>query len=197
MEDKINIYKITDRTNNKIYIGQTKRNIYRRFADHASRINSTRKNDMACSLYIAMKNHDVKNFYIELIEEVDQSNADNREQFWIKELDSTNPDKGYNLDKGGHVISDKCREARRLQMLGSKLIGKALETARNNGMKIAKAVCQYNKNNELIAEFPSIIEATRITGMDRRGIQRQLQNPVDPNNSRAWSNTKYIWKYKE
>lgn len=144
-----------------------------------------------------MKNHDVKNFYIELIEEVDQSNADNREQFWIKELDSTNPDKGYNLDKGGHVISDKCREARRLQMLGSKLTGKALETARNNGMKIAKAVCQYNKNNELIAEFPSIIEATRITGIDRRGIQRQLQNPVDPNNSRAWSNTKYIWKYKE
>ena len=32
---------------------------------------------------------------------------------------------------------------------------------------------------------------------DRRSIQRQLQNPVDPNNKRAWNNAKYIWKYKE
>ena len=39
------IYKITDRTNNKIYIGQTKRDIYKRFGDHLSRVNSKRKND--------------------------------------------------------------------------------------------------------------------------------------------------------
>lgn len=41
------------------------------------------------------------------------------------------------------------------------------------------------------------IDASRISGCDRRGIQRQLQNPVDPNNKRAWNNAKYIWKYKE
>lgn len=196
MENKINIYKITDRINGKIYIGQTKRNIYRRFADHTSRINSNRKNDLSCSLYIAMKNHEIKNFYIELIEEVDAIIGDEREQFWIKELDSTNPEIGYNLDKGGHIISDACRQARIKQMLGSKLTGKALETARNNGIKNSKPVCQFDKEGNLINEFPSLIEASRSTGIDRRGIQRQLNNPVDPNNSRAWSNTKYIWKYK-
>lgn len=31
------IYKITDRTNNKVYIGQTKRDIYKRFAEHIYR----------------------------------------------------------------------------------------------------------------------------------------------------------------
>ena len=81
-------------------------------------------------------------------------------------------------------------------MLGSKLTGKALETARNNGIKNSKPVCQFDKEGNLINEFPSLIEASRSTGIDRRGIQRQLNNPVDPNNSRAWSNTKYIWKYK-
>lgn len=64
-------------------------------------------------------------------------------------------------------------------------------------MKVAKPICQYDKEGNLIAEFTSIIEASRSTKIDRRGIQRQLQNPVDPSNSRAWSNTKYIWKYKE
>ena len=32
-----NIYMITDRTNNKVYVGQTKRDIYKRFAEHIYR----------------------------------------------------------------------------------------------------------------------------------------------------------------
>ena len=66
-----------------------------------------------------------------------------------------------------------------------------------NGLKVAKAICQYDKESNLIKEYVSIIEASRVSGCDRRGIQRQLQNPVDPNNKRAWNNTKYIWRYKE
>ena len=64
-------------------------------------------------------------------------------------------------------------------------------------MKTAKSICQYDKEGNLIAEFPSIIEASRSTKSDRRSIQRQLQNLVDPSNGRAWNNAKYIWKYKE
>ena len=80
------IYKITDRTNNKIYIGQTKRDIYKRFGEHLSRVTSSRKNDRACSLYIAMSNHGRENFYVELVEEVEDNVADQREKYWIKEF---------------------------------------------------------------------------------------------------------------
>lgn len=92
------------------------------------------------------------------------------------------------------TISEACRQASRKDR---KLSEKQLKTAIENGMKMAKAICQYDKNGDLIAEYESIIEACRETGCDRRGIQRQLQNPVDPNNKRAWNNAKYIWKYKE
>lgn len=95
------------------------------------------------------------------------------------------------------TISDACRKADAKSRANRKLSEKQLNTFRENGAKIAKSICQYDKEDNLIAEFPSIIEASRSTGCDRRGIQRQLQNPVDPNNSRAWSNAKYIWKYKE
>lgn len=81
---------------------------------------------------------------------------------------------------------------------GDKLTGKMLEVARENGMKSAKSVYQIDKyTGEIIAEFPSIIEASRSTGCDRRAIQRQLKGEYGKLTPRSFSNLKYIWKYKE
>ncbi len=191
------IYKITDRTNNKIYIGQTKRDIYKRFGEHLSRVTSSRKNDRACSLYIAMSNHGRENFYVELVEEVEDNVADQREKYWIKEFDSINPDKGYNLDCGGHVISEACRKAQIALQIGKPVSERVAKLNKERGMKMAKTVCQYSKNGEFISEFPSIIEASRQTGCDRRSIQRQLKGEANIGTSHSFGNLKYIWKYKE
>lgn len=95
------------------------------------------------------------------------------------------------------TISEACRNADAEARKNRKLTEKQLNTFRENGAKIAKAICQYDKANNLIAEFASISEAARTTNSDRRSIQRQLQKPIDSSSSRAWSNAKYIWKYKE
>lgn len=204
MENLYNIYKITDRTNNKIYIGQTKRDIYKRFAEHINKaLHSNRKNDRSLALYIAICNHKPENFYVELLEKVTGTpkQVDAKEIEWIAKYDSTNPDIGYNLDKGGRVISEACRKAaeKHLFKAGSKLDGKLLENARNNGYKIAKEVYQFDKNTAtLIAKYPSIIEASRATGCDRRSIQRQLNGGATTKfSSRVLSNVKYIWAYPE
>lgn len=191
------IYKITDRTNNKIYIGQTKRDIYKRFGEHLSRVTSNRKNDRACSLYIAMFNHGRENFYVELVEEVEDNVADQREKYWIKEFDSINPDKGYNLDCGGHVISEACRKAQIALQIGKPVSERVAKLNKERGMKMAKTICQYSKNGEFISEFPSIIEASRQTGCDRRSIQRQLKGEANIGTPHSFGNLKYIWKYKE
>lgn len=190
------IYKITDKTNNKIYIGQTKRDIYRRFGEHLSRVNSKRKNDKFCSLYIAMANHGRENFYVELIEEIEDFNADEREKYWIKEFDSVNPDKGYNLDCGGHVISEVCRKAKMALQIGNPVSERVAKLNKERGMRTAKAVCQYSKHGDFIAEFPSIIEASRQTGCDRRSIQRQLNGESNIGTVHSFGNLKFIWKYK-
>lgn len=196
-----NIYKITDNTNNKIYIGQTTRDINRRFSDHKSRsVKSERPNDQNCLLYKAMREHGTDNFSIELLESVEGTRyqGDQREIYWIAILDACNPEIGYNKDKGGHIISEACRKARIQQLTGSKLEGKHLEIARENGMKIAKSVCQYDvKTGELIGEYPSIIGASRATGCDRRSIQRQLKGEANIGTPHSIGNLKYIWKYKE
>lgn len=95
------------------------------------------------------------------------------------------------------TISEACRKADLESRKNRKATEKQKQIAVENGLKVAKAICQYDKESNLIKEYVSIIEASRVSGCDRRGIQRQLQNPVDPNNKRAWNNTKYIWRYKE
>jgi hypothetical protein len=63
---------------------------------------------------------------------------------------------------------------------------------------MSKKVCQYNVNTgELIAEYPSIIGASRDTGCDRRTIQRQLNGEANIGTPHSIGNLKYIWKYKE
>jgi AraC-like DNA-binding protein len=194
------IYKITNTKNNKIYIGQTKQPLNRRFKDHIRHaFNSDRPNDLNCKLYIAMREEGINHFIIEELETLTDTTLhaiDKKEIEWIARLDTTNPDKGYNVDNGGHVISEKCRKARIDQMIGAKLEGRALEIVRENGMKIAKSVCQYDKQMNLIAEYPSIIEASRKSGCDRRTIQRQLKGESGKNTARSISNMKYIWMYK-
>ena len=95
------------------------------------------------------------------------------------------------------TISEACRKADLESRKNRKATEKQLQVTRENGMKKAKSICLYDKDGNLLGEYESIISASREMKCDRRSIQRQLQNPVDPNNKRAWNNAKYIWKYKE
>ena len=189
------IYKLTNTVNNKIYVGGTTDTIDTRFHRHVVR--SLKGSEYP--LHKAIREYGEEAFEKVIIEDcssLEQMNE--RERYWIAALSATNPEIGYNTDKGGHVISEKCREARRQQLLGSKLTGSQLEIVRENGMKIAKAVYQYDpKTGELIGEYPSIIGASRSTGCDRRTIQRQLSGESNTGSAHSLGNLKYIWRYKE
>lgn len=92
----IGIYKITNKTNNKVYIGQSI-NIEQRWKTHLkkSRILNT-------PLYQAMRKDGIENFLFEVIEECNQEQLNNKEKYWINYYNSTNSNKGYNILKGTH-----------------------------------------------------------------------------------------------
>ena len=87
------IYKITNLLNEKIYIGQTKQPIEKRFLQH-SKANSP--------LGQAMRDCGLENFTIEVIERY-QNELNEREKFWIKVLKSKSPN-GYNQNNGGSGV---------------------------------------------------------------------------------------------
>lgn len=89
------IYKISNKINDKLYIGQTSKTIEERFKEHC-------KINPRCIITLAIKKHGKKNFSIEIIEECPSiEDTNEREKYWIKYYDSLSPN-GYNLTTGGY-----------------------------------------------------------------------------------------------
>ena len=86
------IYKITNKVNGKVYIGQSIRPIEQRFLRH---INDAVNNILDTHFARAIRKYGKENFYIELVETCDnQTELNLREQYWIRKYDSIN--NGYN-----------------------------------------------------------------------------------------------------
>lgn len=95
----INVYKITNNINGKVYIGQTKRDIRQRFLRHMC---DGENEKLSTHFANAVKKYGRENFSYELLETVDdQRTADEREMYWIKYYNSCDVLYGYNMSHGG------------------------------------------------------------------------------------------------
>ncbi len=94
------VYVLRNLVNGKVYIGQTI-NLARRKAGH---MYAARKGS-EYPLYRAIRKHGENSFIFEALEECRDEQIDEREKFWICQLDSRNPEKGYNLAPGGRSAS--------------------------------------------------------------------------------------------
>lgn len=95
------IYKITNKTNNKIYIGQTtKTRATDRFSQHRYLARHPEQESSPSYLHRAMAVEGVDNFAFEVLESLPDEQLDEREVYWIKKLNSKVPN-GYNLTEGG------------------------------------------------------------------------------------------------
>ena len=107
------IYKITNKINGKIYIGQTIRPIQQRFNRH---MNDAINNVIDTHFSRAIRKYGKDNFYIECIDKAkNQENLTQKEQYWIQKYNSTNPLIGYNetdaINKcGGNTYKSKTKE---------------------------------------------------------------------------------------
>lgn len=91
------IYKITNILNGKLYIGQTIQDVKERFYQHCATECSSEVLNMA--IHKAIKKYGKNNFTLEVIEEIDSTELNDRERYWIKFYDSFN--NGYNSTIGG------------------------------------------------------------------------------------------------
>jgi group I intron endonuclease len=94
------IYKITNLTNGKIYVGQTVTSIANRFIKHASKA----KRGSDDPIGRAIRKYGRENFIIEVLEELIISSLDDREAHYITSLDCRNPEVGYNVCAGGSGV---------------------------------------------------------------------------------------------
>ena len=93
------IYKITNKLNGKVYIGQTIKSLKERFEKHCWGTTEKDQYHLNMAIKKAIRKYGKENFTIELIEEVETTKLDEREVYWISFYDSYN--KGYNCTLGG------------------------------------------------------------------------------------------------
>lgn len=96
------IYKITNKCNDKIYIGQTRQTIEQRWSGHK---HSAVTSD--APLYRAMRKYGIENFQIDVIIKCNNNNLNNKEIYYINYYNSYVPN-GYNATLGGdgHTVYD-------------------------------------------------------------------------------------------
>lgn len=96
------IYKIENKINKHIYIGQSI-NILKRWTEHTK----DSKKYPNLTLYKAFNKYGIKNFLFSIIEECPKEKLDEREIYWIKYYDSYK--NGYNMTPGGKYSSETQR----------------------------------------------------------------------------------------
>lgn len=98
------IYKITNKINHKIYIGQTRVTEPQRWQQHVWYANNCPNKDSLLLCY-SIKKYGKENFQREIIEECDNDLLNEREIYWINYYNSTNKNVGYNLTLGGEACN--------------------------------------------------------------------------------------------
>ena len=143
------IYVIKNSINGKIYVGKSK-NCYKRLHQHMTDIKIDNRNYNENShLLAAVKKYGEDNFEYYIVEKFEDSLENleevlaEKELYWMKELDSLNRDKGYNLrwdSQGKCYCSNETREK----------IGKRAKKDWENGShdNHSNKLKEYWKNNE-------------------------------------------------
>lgn len=144
------IYKITNQVNGKIYIGQTRRNLARRWSDHKK---DAKRHFENCLLHSAMMKYGFDNFTIECIEECSVEQLDKLEKYWINKLDAQNRKIGYNICSGGASYNPE--EKHEKQVNNGKVLA----------LKYGKPVDQYTLDGKFVCSYSSRKEASNKTGI--------------------------------
>lgn len=135
------IYKITNKINSKVYIGQTIRPIEQRFHRH---INDAMNNIIDTHFARAIRKYGPDNFYIELIDTANnQEELIKKEQYWINFYNSTNV--GYNetdalYKSGGNTYKYKSKDE--MNIISEK-ISISKSGSKNPNSKIIKCLNIY------------------------------------------------------
>lgn len=133
------IYKITNKINNKVYIGQTKQSIQDRFIQHCNNA------DSVSAIAAAINKYGKENFLIEeLVTVSSQEELDLLEKTLIKSHNSMAPD-GYNLKTGGLEGSRYSEESK--EKMSKAKLGK--KTSEETKRKMSESHLESLKNPEL------------------------------------------------
>ena len=150
------IYKITNKVNGKVYIGQTRYSVEFRWRQHCNKKDNT-------YFHNAIHKYGKDSFVVETLEECDIKDLDSKEIFYIAKFNSFTD--GYNLTLGGNgnrklLLDDKYDEIKCLYLSGfsSNKIADLYNLDKGTITKILKSLGVKIRNNKLSINNQEFIE---------------------------------------
>ena len=151
------VYKITNKIDGKVYIGQTTSCIKRRFREHG-------RSKFCVKLKRAIDKHGKGNFQIEeLVRHESKEELNNAEIFYIAQYNSIKT--GYNIRNGGKDGTWNPDSIKK--MIKSQLL---------RAHKIRKPVLQLDLNFNIIKEWESIKSIRRALGSDVTAVLKNKRS---------------------
>lgn len=210
------IYKITNNCNGKVYIGQSKVPVDRKWKSHIC--DSKKVRDQKRPLYIAMDKYGRENFSISIIEEVvDDSLLDEREIFWIDYYDSFR--NGYNATYGGPgrnyvdyglvyetylQLGKNCKETAKRLSLDPETVSRIVKALSGSETLYkprpsSKRINMFDLDGNYIRTFSSTRDAARYVINDKKlnaknenGYSRHI---CEACKGRRKTASGYVWRY--
>lgn len=137
------VYKHTNKVNNKVYIGITKNTLKERW--RGGYWNNPH-------FFNSIRQYGKENFVSEILEDgLTKSQAEEKERYYIRLYDSTNPDKGYNIEKGGNHHGKHSDETK--AKISKALKGKKFTKEHLEHLKKPKSVAYSEERRKAVAEF--------------------------------------------
>ena len=190
------IYRIYNLETNESYVGQTVKDIQYRFKEHIREAKRSLRGEKREFSYFhrLLLYYGEENFTVELLEEVPDSLADEREMYWIEYYDSYF--QGYNSTKGGQnrprgeltkESNDKWGQVKAGGMNIQEVISQGLYNPYGNN-NAGKKVGQFNLQGELINTYSAASIASKETGISASGIRNVC-------NGKQKKSGGYVWKW--
>lgn len=171
----LEVYKIRNKKNGKIYIGITNQGVATRWHKHCS---DAIYGNSDFPIHNAIRKHGKEEFQVEVIEVVEEDDYDQlkeREKYWIKEYNSYDRKYGYNLTLGGdgtfgRFHSEESKEKMRQKALGRKYSEEV--KIRRRYTSTCSKVSQFDLEGNLIKTYHSVSDAARQVGKSRSSISK-------------------------
>jgi hypothetical protein len=201
------IYKTTNLVNGKIYIGKDKLNNPDYFGS-------------GTKIKLALEKYGKDNFKKEIIDTADTiDELDEKEKYWIKELNSQDRSIGYNIrsgGQGGFIIGvydswvNKYGEERAIELYKEYNLSKASKGSKNGSFKEIslsdeEVVNLYNSGQSMnnIAKLCNVSKTKIATILDKHGIKKRSINeqcktrPLPTDETRKKMSESHKGKHKE
>lgn len=189
------VYKITDKINNKVYIGITTKSLEERFEGHLNRMRQGDKRH----LYCAMRKYGIENFSIEQIDSaLTYEELLEKEKYYIKLFNSC--EDGYNLTYGGDtnpMEMETVKKAHDQKMREQSVRDKISQTMKEK-YRDGKLFSEEHKKHLSDASFKRYGNINHIKKRQRRGNESE-PHQGGPNKGRKAlfdldGNKKYVSK---